>query len=114
MKKKRYKNMKKIIAGFIAAILLIISVFAFIGCGNMDVFDTNYTLNYIIVDECGLLPIMHEVQSWSDSESDSAMVRTKCCENYIWTSSNNATLYENIPDYLTEGLNYIKCSHIGE
>ena len=106
--------MKKIIAGFVASILLIISVFAFIGCGNMDVFDTNYTLNYIIVDEGGLLPIMHEIQSWSDSESDSAMVRTKCCENYIWTSSNNATLYENIPDYLTDGLNYIKCSHIGE
>lgn len=106
--------MKKIITGFVTTILLIISVFTFTGCGNMDVFDTNYTLNYIIIDEGGLLPILHEVQSWRDSESDSAMVRTKCCKNYIWTSSNNATLYENIPDYLTEGLNYIKCSYIGE
>ena len=106
--------MKKVIAGFVAAILLIVSALAFTGCGNMDVFDTNYTLNYIIVDEGGLLPILHKVKSWSDSDSDSAMVRTDCCENYIWTSSNNATLYEKIPDYLTEGINYIKCSHIGE
>ena len=106
--------MKKFIAGFVAAILLIISTLAFAGCGNMDVFDTNFTLNYIIVDEGGLLPILHKVKSWSDSDSDSAMVRTDCCENYIWTSSNNATLYEKIPDYLTEGVDYIKCSHIGE
>lgn len=106
--------MKKFIAGFVATILLIVSALAFTGCGNMDVFDTNYTLNYIIVDEGGLLPILHEVQSWSDSESDSAMVRTKCCGNYIWTSSNNSTLYEKIPDYLTEGVDYIKCSHVEE
>ena len=25
-----------------------------------------------------------------------------------------STLYENIPDYLTEGVDYIKCSHIEE
>lgn len=105
---------KRILTIFMSISLLLTSLFMFVGCGNMDVFDTNYTLNYIIVDEGGLLPIMHEVQSWSDSGSDSATVRTKCCKNYIWTSSNNATLYENIPDYLTEGLNYIKCSHIGE
>lgn len=105
---------KRILTIFVSIILLLTSLLMFVGCGNMDVFDTNYTLNYIIVDEGGLLPIMHEVQSWSDSESDSAMVRTKCCGNYIWTSSNNSTLYENIPDYLTEGVDYIKCSHVAE
>lgn len=103
---------KKFLLGIITTISILTSVFSFAGCGNMDVFDTNYTLNYIIINEGGLLPIMHEVQSWSDSDSDSAMVKTKCCNNYIWTSSNNATLYEKLPDYLTEGLNYIKCSHI--
>lgn len=106
--------MKKVIAGFVATILLIVSALAFTGCGNMDVFYTNHALNYIIVEEGGSLPILHEVQSWSDSRSDATMVRTKCCKNYIWTSSNNSTLYENIPDYLTEGVDYIKCSHIGE
>ena len=103
---------KKFLLGIITTISILTSVFSFGGCGNMDVFDTNYTLNYIIINEGGLLPIMHKVQSWSDSDSDSAMVKTKCCNNYIWTSSNNATLYEKLPDYLTEGLNYIKCSHI--
>lgn len=105
---------KRILTIFTSIILLLTSLLMFVGCGNMDVFDTNYTLNYIIVDEGGLLPTLHEVQSWSDSESDSDMVRTKCCKNYIWTSSNNSTLYENIPDYLTEGVDYIKCSHVAE
>lgn len=105
---------KRILTIFMGVVLLLTSLLMFVGCGNMDVFDTNYTLNYIIVDEGGLFPTLHEVQSWSDSGSDSAMVRTKCCKNYIWTSSNSATLYENIPDYLTEGVDYLKCSHIGE
>lgn len=105
---------KRILTIFTSIILLLTSLFMFVGCGNMDVFYTNHALNYIIVEEGGLLPILHEVQSWSDSRSDATMVRTKCCKNYIWTSSNNSTLYENIPDYLTEGVDYLKCSHIGE
>lgn len=105
--------MKKIIAGFVATILLIVSALAFTGCGNMDVFDTNFTIRYIVIKESNGLPIMHEVRSWSDSESDAAMVRTDCCNNYIWTSSNNATLYESMPSYLVEGIDYIQCNHMG-
>ena len=105
--------MKKIIAGFVATILLIVSALAFTGCGNMDVFDTNFTIRYIVIKESNGLPIMHEVRSWSDSESDAAMVRTDCCNNYIWTSSNNATLYESMPSYLVEGIDYIRCNHMG-
>ena len=107
--------MKKIILTiFIGAVLLLTSLFMFVGCGNKDIFDMNYNLNYVLINEGGGLPVLHEVRSWSDADSDSATIRTDCCGNYIWTSSNNSTLYENIPDYLTEGVDYIKCSHIGE
>ena len=104
--------MKKIIAGFVATILLIVSALAFTGCGNMDLLDTNFNIRYIVIKESNGLPIMHEVRSWSDSESDAATVRTDCCNNYIWTSSNNATLYESMPNYLVEGIDYIQCNHM--
>ena len=84
--------MKKIFCILLAAVALM----ALTGCGNMDVFDTNYTMNYIVIRE-GNECTLHQVESWSDSESDSVTVRTACCGNYIWTSVNNATLYENEP-----------------
>lgn len=77
-------------------LLAILSLLLLTGCGNMDVFDTNYTMNYIVIRE-GNESTLHRVESWGDSESDSVTVRTACCGNYIWTSVNNATLYESEP-----------------
>ena len=105
--------LKKIITYLVTFVLLFVSVFSLAACGNMDLLDTNFTIRYIVIKESNGSPIMHEVRSWSDSESDAAMVRTDCCNNYIWTSSNNATLYESMPNYLVEGIDYIQCNHMG-
>lgn len=81
-----------------ATLLLLIAslLLAFCACGNQDVFDSNYTMEYIVVRENDIC-VLHRVESWSDSESDSVTVTTACCGNYIWTSTNNATLYKNRP-----------------
>lgn len=84
--------MKKIVCVLLALLTLLVLT----GCGNMDIFDTNYTMNFIVIRE-GNESTLHRVESWSDSESDSVTVRTACCGNYIWTSVNNATLYESEP-----------------
>lgn len=84
--------MKKIVC----VLLALLTLLALTGCGNMDIFDTNYTMNFIVI-RVGNESTLHRVESWSDSESDSVTVRTACCGNYIWTSVNNATLYESEP-----------------
>ena len=77
-------------------ILILVVLFTFISCGNLDMFDANYTMGYIVIQE-GEHYVLHTVASWSDSESDSVTVTTACCNNYIWTSVNNATLYRDKP-----------------
>lgn len=66
------------------------------GCGNNDFWDMNYNLNYVVVDENDT-HVLHKVDSWSDSESDSLTFKTSCCDNYVWTSANNSVLYKNKP-----------------
>ncbi len=61
------------------------------GCTN----STN-TLHYVVIDEGGH-HVLHTIESWSDSESDSAAFTTSCCGNYIWVTANNASLYRNKP-----------------
>ncbi|MBQ8356719.1 MAG: hypothetical protein IJX39_02805 [Clostridia bacterium] len=84
--------MKRILC-FVSILVLL---FAFSSCGNQNVFDANYTMEYIVIRENDAC-VLHKVESWSDSESDSVTVTTSCCGNYIWTSTNNATLYKSRP-----------------
>lgn len=84
--------MKRILLSLLALMLALLCM----SCGNQDVFDTNYTMEYIVIYEGGAY-VLHTVKSWSDSESDSVTVTTACCDNYIWTSTNNATLYKSKP-----------------
>lgn len=63
----------------------------FDGCSN----ETN-TLNYVVVSEGGHY-VLHSVQSWSDSSSDSATITTSCCGNYIWLTANNTKFYRSMP-----------------
>lgn len=104
--------MRKVNIHAIVSIFLLTVILTLSGCGNMDILDTNYTLNYIVVEEGGGLPMLHSIRSWSDSESDAVMVRAECCNNYIWTSSNRAVLYESLPVALTEGVDYACCPYI--
>ena len=80
----------------ILMLLILAALLTFVSCGNQDCLDTNYTMEYIVIQE-GECYILHTVESWSDSESDSVTVTTSCCGNYIWTSVNNATLYRSKP-----------------
>lgn len=87
---------KKIAIITLASALTLASMAGLTACGNMDLWDTNYTLRYAVLEENGH-DVLHTIESWSDSESDSAMFRTSCCGNYIWTSVNKAVLYESKP-----------------
>lgn len=95
-------NKKRVIALGLATVLCATIPTAFgcsggcKGCGNAYWFDANYTLNYVVTEENGQ-HILHSVEAWSDSESDSVQITTKCCNNYIWTSSNKAVMYTNKP-----------------
>ena len=81
-----------LVTGFIAY-----SMASFTAC-NYDLGDwTKLRFDYVVVEENGK-NVLHEVEKWSDSESDSLTVTTSCCDNYIWTSSNKAVLYKNKPD----------------
>lgn len=100
--------MKKFCVTVVSAILIAISFISLVGCNQM-LFDANLKLNYILIDEGNGVPILHEIQSWDDSDSDSISVKTKCCENYIWTSANKAIVYRDFPFYLVEGEDYILC-----
>lgn len=94
-------------------LIMIVMLFSLSAC-NKAIVDWNLKFTYILIEEGEGLPVLHEIKSWNDSESDSATVTTKCCGNYIWTSANNATLYKEFPNYLIENVDYVKCSHMGE
>lgn len=88
--------MKRIICIVLCGILLLFSTLTLISCGNMGVFDTNFTINYVVIEENGN-KVLHTVSKWYDSESDSSAFKTSCCTNYIWTSANRAVAYTNEP-----------------
>lgn len=71
------------------------------GCGNRNVFDeygdSVNTFRYVAIEENGQ-SVLHQIETWADSSSESATFRTKCCGNYIWTSANKAVFYQNKPE----------------
>ena len=90
-------NSKKIATIALAGAILAGTGLMTAGCGNMDVFDMHFTLNYAVTEENGQ-HILHKVERWADSDSESVTFHTSCCNNYIWTSANRAVFYENKPD----------------
>ncbi len=101
---------KQIATALAASVLCATALVGLSGCGNRDIFDMNYNLNYVVIEENGQ-SVLHQISSWSDSESDSVTFHTSCCENYIWTSANKAVLYENKPD---QEMYDFECSHVHE
>ena len=95
--------------GFIA-VVLVLTLFVMTACGNRMWFSDGVKneLNYILVSEQNGQTILHTVDKWADTESESAMFTTKCCNNYMWLSANNATFYKNKPTHLAEG-SYTEC-----
>lgn len=88
--------MKKIISYVALLIIIPFSILCFTGC-NVKLIDWNQTYNWAII-EVGDKRVLHKVSSWMDSESESAMIKTSCCDNEIWFSVNKGELYKNKPD----------------
>ena len=89
------QSKKNVAIGLATATLAALMLPALTAC-NYDVLDMKYEFNYAVIEENGK-SVLHEVKSWSDSESDSVTLSTKCCDNYIWTSANKAVMYKNKP-----------------
>lgn len=88
---------KKITTYAACAALLVPTTVGLTACGNMDMMDMHYTFHYVVIEENGE-HVLHKVNKWADSESESVTISTQCCDNYIWTSSNRAVLYEKKPE----------------
>lgn len=88
--------MKKIISYIALLIIIPFSILCFTGC-NGKLIDWNYTYNWAII-EIGDKRVLHKIESWTDSDSESVMIRTACCDNEIWFSVNKGELYKNKPN----------------
>ena len=91
------KKLVKIISVMSVFVIMVVSVLSFSGCNAKPFGDWNYTYNYAII-QVGNKRVLHKVSSWCDSESESAMIKTKCCNNEIWFSLNNGEMYKEKPD----------------
>ncbi len=93
-------NTKRKVLATLMVTLTLTSLVTFSGCGNRNVFDnwgnSKNTFKYVVVEENGH-NVLHQIGTWADSESESATFTTKCCDNYIWASANNAVFYQNKP-----------------
>lgn len=87
---------KAIALGLLASSIVATSTVALTGCGNMNIVDLNFTMNYIVVEENNI-NVLHKITKWTDSESESVSFSCPDCGNYVWTSSNTAVVYKNKP-----------------
>ncbi len=91
----KMKN-KTLALGLLASVIAATSTMAFAGCGNYRIIDMNYTMEYAVVEENGN-HVLHHLQSWKDSDSESVTFTCVDCGNYIWTSANNSVVYKEKP-----------------
>lgn len=90
------KNNKILIITILATIILC-SLLS--GCGNRAWISESIEneFNYVVIEEADGF-IFHEIEKWADYQSDSLFIKTKCCDNIIMTSYNEAVLYKEIPN----------------
>lgn len=62
--------MKKLLS----AILVVITVFALVGCGNQQIFDTTYTFDYAIIKLPNGEIVEGEIESWTDYEGEQLQI----------------------------------------
>ena len=86
--------MKKIIC-----VLMLLLALCFSACtyGNRsrssEMLRKNNVLNYVLIKE-GDIWFLHQTEKWSDTESESFTVTTKCCRNYIWAKNLHTTIWD--------------------
>ena len=100
-------NKKNVAAGLLAAAVATTAAFGLAGCGNYDLMDMHYELYYAVIEENGH-QVLHQIEKWADSESESVTISTRCCGNYIWTSANRSVLYKSKP---SEDAYDYECGH---
>lgn len=78
--------MKKILA-----LLGILTILSLVGCGNKDLFDTNYTYDKAIIELPNGKTIEGEVQNWTDYE-DGDQIQVKIDGKTYLVHSSKITL----------------------
>ena len=81
--------MKKKILGVLLVAMMMLSM---VGCGNMDMLDTNYTYNMAIIDLANGESIEVEVKQWRDYENGEQLQIITPDGTVYLTSSYNCTL----------------------
>ncbi len=89
-------NKKSIALGLAAAAICASSTLALAGCGNKNYTKLNNDLHYIVIEENGH-HVLHHIDTWNDSESESVTISCDRCHNYIWTSANVSPVYKDKP-----------------
>ena len=79
---------KKILGVLLVAMMMLYMV----GCGNMDMLDTNYTYNRAIIDLANGESIEVEVKQWRDYENGEQLQIITPDGTVYLTSSYNCTL----------------------
>lgn len=81
--------MKKKILTLVLVGMMMLSI---VGCGNMDILDTNYTYNRAIIDLANGKSIEVEVKQWRDYENGEQLQIVTPDGTVYLTSSYNCTL----------------------
>lgn len=81
--------MKKKILTVVLAAMMMLSI---VGCGNMDMLDTNYTYNRAIIDLANGESIEVEIKQWRDYEDGEQLQIITPDGTVYLTSSYNCTL----------------------
>lgn len=81
-------------------VLLLIAVLALIacmctGCGNMDMWDTNYTFDRAIIEMPGGKVIEVEIKQWRDYEGEQVQIITEDGTIYLVSTYNCVLIRDN-------------------
>ena len=90
--------MKKVICVILCVVFMLLTMSLLTAC-NMGLYDLNLKIGYVVLQENGH-SVLHKVEKWYDTDSDSSAFKLACCGNYVWTSANLAIAYTEKPaDY---------------
>jgi len=59
---------------YISVLLTIMMLFALVGCGNQQLFDTTYTFDYAIIGLPNGEVVEGEVESWNDYDGEQLQI----------------------------------------
>lgn len=59
---------------YISVLLMIMMLFALVGCGNQQLFDTTYTFDYAIIGLPNGEVVEGEVESWNDYDGEQLQI----------------------------------------